>query len=197
LRAAEIVAADAAGIGRAVARLQAGELVAFPTETVYGVAARADDPRALARLRAAKRRPAEQPFVIMVANKEAVATLAHVSPRALALMERHWPGPLTLILPARGEAWGATVGVRVPDHAVALALLRAVGVPLATSSANRAGDPPPTEAAAVAAALGPELALVLDGGRSRLGKASTILDVASDPQRILREGGVSRAELAP
>jgi L-threonylcarbamoyladenylate synthase len=131
----------------------------------------------------------------MVADREAVATLAHVSPRALALMQRHWPGALTLILPARGEAMGATVGVRIPDHRVALALLRAVEVPLATSSANRAGDPPPTEAAAVAAALGSELALVLDGGRCRFGKASTILDVATDPPRILREGSVPRAEL--
>jgi L-threonylcarbamoyladenylate synthase len=131
----------------------------------------------------------------MVADREAVATLAHVSPRALALMQRHWPGPLTLILPARGEARGATVGVRIPDHPVALTLLRAVGVPLATSSANRAGEPPPTEAAAVVAALGSELALVLDGGRCQFGKASTILDVAADPPRILREGGVPRAEL--
>lgn len=192
--AAEIVAADLAGIARAVVQLRAGELVAFPTETVYGVGARADDPQAVARLRAAKRRPSEQPFVIMVADREAVAAVARVSPRALALMERHWPGPLTLILPARGEA-GATVGVRVPDHPVAQALLRAVGVPLATSSANRAGEPPPTDAAAVVAALGPELAVVLDGGRCRLGQASTILDVATDPPRILREGGVPRAEL--
>jgi L-threonylcarbamoyladenylate synthase len=133
----------------------------------------------------------------MVADRETVRTLAHVSPRALSLMRRHWPGPLTLILPARGQATGATVGVRIPDHPVALALLCAVGVPLATSSANRAGDPPPTEAAAVVAALGPELALVLDGGRCHFGKASTILDVATDPPRILREGGVPRAELGP
>lgn len=149
----------------------------------------------MARLRAAKRRSPEQPFVIMAADREAVARLARVSPRARALMQRHWPGPLTLILPARGEAGGATVGVRLPDHPVALALLRAVAVPLATSSANRAGDPPPTDAAAAAAALGPELALVLDGGRCLFGKASTILDVATDPPRILREGSIPRAEL--
>lgn len=178
-----------------MARLRAGKLVAFPTETVYGVAVRADDPQAVARLRAAKRRPTEQPFVIMVADRETVDSLAQVSPRARALMQRHWPGPLTLILPARGDASGATVGVRLPDHPVALALLRAVGVPLATSSANRAGDPPPTDAAAVVAALGTELALVLDGGPCPLGRASTILDVTIDPPRILREGGVPRADL--
>jgi len=169
--------------------------VVFPTDTVYGVAARAGDPEAVERLRAAKRRPAGQPFVVMLAAPAQAERLARVSPRARALMARFWPGPLTLVLPtARGEG---TVGVRIPNHPAALALLREVAEPLLTSSANRTGEPAPADAAAARAALDPDVALVLDGGPCRLGKASTILDLATDPPRVLREGTIPRSELIP
>ncbi len=175
--------------------MRAGELVVFPTETVYGVAARAGDPAAVERLRAAKRRPADQPFVVMVAALAQAERLARVSARARALMNRFWPGPLTLVLPVAGAA--GTVGVRIPDHPAALALLREVAEPLLTSSANRAGEPAPADAAAAWAALHPDVALVLDGGPCRLGKASTILDLTTDAPRVLREGMIPRSELIP
>jgi L-threonylcarbamoyladenylate synthase len=187
--------ADLSHIAQAAERLSAGAVIAFPTDTLYGVGARAADPAAVARLYEVKRRPAGQPMVLLVRDRDQVQQLAVVSPAAADLMARFWPGALTLVLPARVPGEGATVAVRAPDHDVALALLSALGEPIASSSANPAGQPPPVDADQVIAALGDELDLVLDGGPCAIGQPSTILDLSGAAPRILRQGAIPTSEL--
>jgi L-threonylcarbamoyladenylate synthase len=177
-------------IAQAAKRLRAGAVIAFPTDTLYAVAARAADPVAVARLYDVKERPAGQPMVWLVLDREQVERFADVSAAAAELMARYWPGPLTLVLPARVRSDGPTIAVRAPDHDVALALLRALGEPVASSSANPAGRPPPVDADQVIAGLGEQLDIVLDGGPCRIGQPSTILDLSGATPRILREGAI-------
>jgi L-threonylcarbamoyladenylate synthase len=192
----DILTADAAGIARVVALLRAGEVVGFPTDTVYGLAALATHERAVRRVFEVKGRSLSQPLILMVADPEQLEGWADVDERARRYMRRWWPGPLTLVLPAREDvgppltsaARPRTIAARIPDHEVALALLRAVGQPLATTSANRSGEPPaltPLESAWVEG-----LAAVLDGGRAPGAVPSTLLDVSSEEPRILRAGPV-------
>jgi len=187
--------ADPSHIAQAAERLRAGAVIAFPTDTLYAVAARAADPVAVARLYQVKERPRGQPMVWLVLDRAQVERFAVVSAPAAELMARHWPGPLTLVLPARIRSDGPTIAVRAPDHDVALALLRAVGEPIASSSANPAGQPPPVDADQVIAGLGDRLDLVLDGGTCRIGQASTILDLSTATPRILRRGAIPDFEL--
>ncbi len=187
--------ADPAHIARAAERLRAGGVIAFPTDTLYGVGARAADPAAVARLYQVKRRPSEQPMVWLVTDRAQVERFAVVSAAATALMERHWPGPLTLVLPTRIGNDDSTIAVRAPDHEVALELLRALGEPIASSSANPAGQAPPVDADHVIAALGDELDVVLDGGPCVIGQPSTILDLTGPAPRILRLGAIPWEEL--
>jgi L-threonylcarbamoyladenylate synthase len=187
--------ADPSHIAQAAERLHAGAVIAFPTDTLYGVGARAADLAAVARLYEVKRRPAGQPMVLLVRDRDQVQRMAVVSSAAADLMARFWPGPLTLVLPARVPGEGATIAVRAPDHDVALALLSALGEPIASSSANPAGHPPPVDADQVIAALGDELDLVLDGGPCRIGQPSTILDLSGATPRILRQGAIPSSEL--
>jgi L-threonylcarbamoyladenylate synthase len=187
--------ADPSHIAQAAERLRAGAVIAFPTDTLYGVGARAADPAAVARLYEVKRRPAGQPMVLLVHDRDQVQQLAVVSPAAADLMARFWPGALTLVLPARVPGEGATVAVRAPNHDVALALLSALGEPIASSSANPAGQPPPVDAEQVIAALDDELDLVLDGGPCAIGQPSTILDLSGAAPRILRQGAIPTSEL--
>jgi L-threonylcarbamoyladenylate synthase len=189
--------ADPSHIGEAAERLRAGSVIAFPTDTLYGVGARATDPAAVARLYEVKRRPTEQPMVWLVTDRAQVERFAVVSAAAIELMTRFWPGPLTLVVPARIPAGGSTIAVRAPDHEVALALLTALGEPIASSSANPAGQPPPVDADQVIAGLGDELDLVLDGGPCRIGQPSTILDLTGATPRILRQGAIPAAALIP
>ncbi|MDQ6884433.1 MAG: L-threonylcarbamoyladenylate synthase [Candidatus Dormibacteraeota bacterium] len=189
--------ADAARIARAAARLRKGAVIAFPTDTLYAVGARAADPVAVQRLYEVKRRPPAQPLVLLVRGIDDFARVAIVSTEAADLIERFWPGPLTLVLPSRSDEPGATIAARAPDHPVALELLAALDEPIASSSANRAGAPPPSDAAAVLAGLGGELDLVVDGGPCRLAKPSTILDLSSGVARILRAGVIPEAALRP
>jgi L-threonylcarbamoyladenylate synthase len=182
--------ADPSHIAQAAERLRAGAVIAFPTDTLYAVAARAADPVAVARLYDVKERPAGQPMVWLVLDREQVERVAVVFTAAAALMARYWPGPLTLVLPARVRSDGPTIAVRAPDHHVALALLRALGEPVASSSANPAGQPPPVNADQVIAGLGDQLDIVLDGGPCRIGQPSTILDLSGATPRILREGAI-------
>lgn len=193
--------ARAPGILRAADLLRAGGLVAFPTETVYGLGADATNAEAAQGIFAAKERPYSDPLIVHVpdaAALPAVTTDESALPRQAALLaERFWPGPLTLILP-RGAAvppvvaaGGATVGVRVPAHPVARALLRAAGVPVAAPSANRFMHTSPTSAAHVLADLDGRIDAVLDGGPCSVGVESTVLDLTADPPRVLRPGGVS------
>lgn len=193
---------DPAAIAAAAAALRAGGLVAFPTETVYGLGANARDPAAVARIFAAKGRPATNPLIVHVADAAAARELVSVwSPVAEALAARFWPGPLTLVLPKGPSlpdlvtAGGPTVGIRIPAHPAARALLRAAGVPVAAPSANRSTEVSPTTAAHVAASLGEAVDLILDGGPTTVGLESTVLDVSVSPPQILRPGMVTRAML--
>ena len=186
---------DDAGIARAAELLRVGELVAFPTDTVYGIGCRAGDPTALERLFAAKRRPPEKAVPWLIASFEQVGAHGFVADeRASRLAERFWPGALTLVLPSADGT--ETQAFRIPDHSVALALLVAAG-PLAVSSANRSGEPETLDAddVAVAFADSDEPAATLDGGRVPGGVASTVLDLAGPKARLLREGALSRAEI--
>ena len=187
--------ADPAHIARAAERLRAGAVIAFPTDTLYGVGARAADPAAVARLYEVKRRPSEQPMVWLVTDRAQVERFAVVSLAAAGLMERFWPGPLTLVLLTRIPTDGSTIAVRAPDHDVALALLTALGEPIASSSANPAGQPPPVDADQVIAGLGDELDLVLDGGPCRIGQPSTILDLTGATPHVVRQGAIPSSEL--
>jgi L-threonylcarbamoyladenylate synthase len=190
-------------IERAVAVLRAGGLVAFPTETVYGLGADAANPRALKRLYEVKRRPRDHPVIVHVAHARQLDDIAADVPEiARVLAGACWPGPLTLVVRRRpgavaAEATGgrATVGVRVPDHPRALQLLDAFGGPVAAPSANRFGKVSPTTAAHVRADLGADVDIVLDGGPCRVGIESTIVDVSGDAPAVLRIGGVDEARL--
>ena len=208
-------APDADQIGLAVALLQAGELVAFPTETVYGLGADAANPLAVARIFAAKGRPANHPLIVHLPGDAYLERWAREIPDcAWELSEAFWPGPLTLILrrargvPAAVTGGQETVGLRVPAHPLALALLRAwaeagggVGgrSGIAAPSANRFGRISPTEARHVRQELGERVGLVLDGGRCPVGIESTIVDLSrgdDQPPRLLRPGRISAAQIA-
>jgi len=189
------LAADPGGIERAAELLRSGELVAFPTDTVYGIGSRAGDAAALARMFAAKRRDPEKAVAWLIASADAVAAAGFsLDARALELTERFWPGALTLVLPSTDGP--VTQAFRVPAHEVALALLAATG-PLAVSSANRSGEPDTLDAddVAIAFADGEEPSAILDGGRVPGGVASSVLDLSNPKPRLLREGAVSRAEI--
>jgi len=187
--------ADPSHITEAAERLRAGAVIAFPTDTLYAVAARAEDPVAVARLYAIKHRPSGQPMVWLVLDRAQVEPFAVVSVAAAELMARFWPGPLTLVLPARIRSNGSTIAVRAPNHEVALALLRSLAEPIASSSANPAGQPPPVDADQVIAGLGDRLDLLLDGGPCHIGQPSTILDLGGATPRILRQGAIPASEL--
>lgn len=183
-------------LDRAVEILRAGGLVAFPTETVYGLGADASNPAALHRLYALKGRPGSHPVIVHLAGVEQLPLWAsHVPAAAQQLAERFWPGPLTLVLPRRPEVLDQvtggqdTVGLRVPGHPLALALLRRFGGGLAAPSANRFGHISPTRAEHVRAEFGDELP-ILDGGPCQVGLESTIVDCTGEVLRVLRPGAI-------
>lgn len=188
-------------ISRAAELIRAGELVAFPTETVYGLGGNAMDGEAVKKIYAAKGRPSDNPLILHFPSPGAVGQAAYVDDRAKRLMEHFWPGPLTLVLPARDcvskEARGGltTVGCRMPDYPAALAFFAACGVPVAGPSANTSGRPSPTDARTVADDLGEGVAMILDAGECRVGVESTVLDVSGEVPVLLRPGGVSMEEL--
>ncbi|MCU0616351.1 MAG: L-threonylcarbamoyladenylate synthase [Gemmatimonadaceae bacterium] len=198
-----IVAATPTAIHEAAQRLRAGELVAFPTETVYGLGAHALDRDAVARIFAAKGRPAWNPVIVHVADVEAArALVTHWPTAAERLATTSWPGPLTLVLPRAPHVPDAvtggtdTVAVRIPSHPVALALLREADVPIAAPSANRFTQLSPTRAEHVAAALGDRVELILDGGPCEVGIESTVVDCTGATPLILRTGLLDAATLA-
>lgn len=196
---------DPAAIAEAAERIRAGEPVAFPTETVYGLGADALDPVAVARVFEIKARPRFDPLIVHLADPAELARHVLASdaadPRVERLVERYWPGPLTLVLRKRDTIPGIvtagldTVAVRMPDHPVALALLRAAGVPVAAPSANPFGRLSPTRAEHVARQLAGRVGLVLDGGPCRIGVESTVLQLAAGRARLLRPGGLSLEEI--
>ena len=193
---------DADGIVRAAEILRGGGTVAFPTETVYGLGACALDAAAVETIFVAKERPHWDPLIVHVADVSMARTVAEFSPLAERLAERFWPGPLTLLLPRKNNVPDAVtagrplVGVRVPRHPVALALLRAAGVPVAAPSANRFGHTSPTTAAHVLEDLDGRIDVVLDGGACDVGVESTVVDVSQSPMVIYRPGAVTAAMLA-
>jgi tRNA threonylcarbamoyl adenosine modification protein (Sua5/YciO/YrdC/YwlC family) len=188
----ERLAPDAAGLARAAALLRAGQVVAFPTDTVYGLAALWRDAGARARVYEIKRRPHSLPLIPMVADPARLDHLVQVGCRARSFMDRWWPGPLTLVLPTPSGT-PPTMGVRVPDHPVALALLREVGEAVATTSANLSGSRDAMTADEAAELAG--LAAVLDGGRAPGGRPSTVLSLAAPDAEVLRDGPIATGEL--
>jgi L-threonylcarbamoyladenylate synthase len=182
--------------------LREGRLVAFPTETVYGLGANALDPAAVERIYRAKGRPSYNPLIVHVAEPaQAASVVSQWTARAQALADRFWPGPLTLVLPKQPHVPDAvtaglpTVALRVPSHPVASALLRAAAIPVAAPSANRSTQISPTTAAHVAKSLGDAVDLILDGGPTSVGIESTVLDLSTPTPTLLRPGSISIPEL--
>ena len=190
-------------IMEAAALLAAGGTVAFPTETVYGLGADARDTQAVERIFAAKGRPSDNPLIVHIADMAMLDELVEpFGATALRLMERFWPGPLTIVLPARPGAVSPrvtagldTVGVRMPAHATALALIRAAACPVAAPSANRSGRPSPTRAEHVAEDLDGRIGGIVDGGPTGVGVESTVVELHGERIHVLRPGGVTIAML--
>src|SRR3979490_342999 len=193
---------NAAEIESAARLLRAGRLVAFPTETVYGLGANALDPEAVARIYAVKGRPPTSPLIVHVSSIDMAQSLVTRWPTiADQLAHRFWPGPLTLVLekqptiPPIVTAGLSTVGLRMPSHPVALALIKAAGVPVAAPSANRFTQLSPTTTEHVRRSLGSDVDLILDGGPCQVGIESTVLSLAGPQAVLLRPGAISRAQL--
>ncbi|MFT4792034.1 MAG: L-threonylcarbamoyladenylate synthase [Paracoccaceae bacterium] len=200
---AELLRPDAGGLARAAQLLRGGALVAFPTETVYGLGGLATDQRAAQAIYGAKGRPSFNPLIVHIADPADAARWAVLSPVAAALAQAFWPGPLTLVLPLRPgtgiaravTAGGASIALRCPAHPLARALLAAVGAPVAAPSANPSGGVSPTTAGHVAAGLGHRIDAILDGGPCAVGVESTIVAVDDRGVRLLRPGGVTAEAL--
>lgn len=201
-----IVDGGSAGIAAAAGALNAGEIIAFPTETVYGIGGDAHNDRAVGKIYAAKQRPTFNPLIVHVNDIEAARKLAHFTTLAEMLAMRFWPGALTMVLKRRDtsglslllSAGLDTVALRVPSHPIALDLLVRAGCPIAAPSANRSGHVSPTSAAHVADGFeddGP--AIIVDGGRCLVGLESTVIDLSTETPTILRPGGVIREDLEP
>jgi L-threonylcarbamoyladenylate synthase len=191
-----------AAVAEAAGLLRAGELVALPTETVYGLAANALDARAVARIFTVKGRPAHNPLIVHVAAESMARDCASRWPEpATRLAAAFWPGPLTLVLPKAPHipdlvtAGGGTVGVRWPSHPFIQAVIRACGFPLAAPSANLANELSPTTAGHVSKSLGHKIPLIIDGGPSHVGIESTVLDLTTVPARVLRPGMIHAESL--
>jgi L-threonylcarbamoyladenylate synthase len=200
----EILPIDDAAMARAAALIRAGELVAVPSETVYGLAADASSGEAVARIYAAKGRPSFNPLIVHVLDMAQARTLAIVSDIAAKLAARFWPGPLTMVLPAREDGPASalvraglpTIAIRMPAHPAIRALIETSGRPLAAPSANASGKISATRAEHVAATLAGRIPLVLDGGATRHGLVSTIVAVEADRLRLLRPGPIDAEMLA-
>lgn len=194
-------ASSGTAITEAATLLRDGQVVALPTETVYGLAGRADSKEAVERIFAAKNRPADNPLIVHLAEPNQIDAVAEVSPsvRPLVekLVERFWPGPLTLVLPAKQPYVDtvcrglSSIAVRIPDHPVFRGVIKAAGVPLAAPSANLSGKPSPTRAVHVHQDMQGRIPLILDGGPCALGIESTVLDLSEDVPAVLRPGLVT------
>lgn len=193
---------DNGALRQAGALLRAGEVVGMPTETVYGLAANALDGAAVAKIFLAKGRPQDNPLIVHIADKEQLSTLARMVPEsARKLADAFWPGPLTIILPKAAcipdevSAGLDTVGIRLPSHPVARALIREAGVPLAAPSANLSGRPSTTTSGHVMDDLGGRIPAIVEGGPCAVGVESTVVSLAGNVPRLLRPGGVSLEQL--
>lgn len=197
----QVLKADEAALDAAAQLLAEGQLVAFPTETVYGLGANALDKAAVLSIFAAKGRPADNPLIVHIWSREQLHDICEVSPLAEKLMDAFWPGPLTLLMPRKTTippevtAGLPTVAVRMPSHPVAAAMLKACNLPIAAPSANRSGKPSPTTAQHVLTDMDGRIPLILDGGSCDVGLESTVLDIGHGIPCILRPGGVTQAML--
>lgn len=188
---------------KAAALLSAGETVAFPTDTVYGLGANAQSDTAVEKIYEAKGRPSDKPLILLIHSPAQLLEFADfVSDAAARLMDAFWPGSLTLIFPLRKGAVSnkvtrgqSTIGVRIPNHPVALELIRMADVPVAAPSANLSGNPSPSTAEQVAADLDGRIAAIVAGGTCSVGQASTIVDVSGDTPMILRKGAISKEQI--
>jgi len=193
---------EPADIAQAVDVLRQGGIVAFPTDTVYGVGADVRQPEAIAALYEVKERPLSKAIPVLLARAEDLCSVAREVPKsAWRLAEQFWPGALTLVvrrspsLPSILTAGGSTVAVRVPDHPVVRALIEGLGAPLAATSANISGQPSSVTADDVLAQLGGRIALILDGGPCPGGRSSTVVDLTTTPPRVLRPGPISAEQI--
>lgn len=193
--------ADAEALRLASDLLREGSLVAFPTETVYGLGADALDRNAVLSIFAAKGRPADNPLIVHIHDRAQLEDLCTVPPLARPLIDAFWPGPLTMLFPRKPvippevTAGLPTVAIRMPSHPVALAMLKACGLPVAAPSANSSGRPSPTTAAHVLEDMDGKIPLILDGGACDVGLESTVLDLCHDQPTILRPGGITKEML--
>ena len=193
--------ANNASVQEAAGILKAGGLVAFPTETVYGLGANAFDADAVLSIFTAKGRPADNPLIVHIHDRVQLDEIGDIPPRAPALMDAFWPGPLTILFPRKASipdvvtAGLSTVAVRMPSHPVALSLLRKSGIPVAAPSANRSGRPSPTTAMHVMEDMKGIIPMILDGGPCEIGVESTVLDLTHGSPVILRPGGVTKSML--
>lgn len=200
MKTALLSAGDPQALARALEVLQCDGLVAFPTDTVYGLGALAYHAAAVERIYAAKGRSLEKAIPVLIADPDDLEKVSLAVPPAAAMLAGHfWPGPLTLVVPKHPDLPNAvsdasTVAVRIPDHPLARALLRVAG-PLAVTSANLSGQPSPSTAQEVFSQLGGRVALIIDGGTTPGGIPSTVVDCVAVEPRILREGPVSRREI--
>jgi L-threonylcarbamoyladenylate synthase len=199
---ARIVPATPEAVREAAGIIREGGLVAFPTETVYGLGANALDAAAVRNIFRAKGRPQDNPLILHVAKISDADKYAEVGLAARRLMRAFWPGPLSVVMfsnsavPMETRANLETVAIRMPLHPIALALIEESGFPIAAPSANRSGRPSPTSAAAVADDLGDSVDMILDGGHTAIGVESTVVDATADPAVILRHGGVTKEMLS-
>jgi len=195
-----VVKPTSENIERAAELLKRGELVAFPTETVYGLGAVAFNERAVAKIFELKRRPSFDPLIVHIADISMLEEVCYLNEKAEKLIEKFWPGPLTLVLPKKHRVPGivtsglSTVAVRMPAHRVALELIKCCGLPVAAPSANPFGSLSPTKAEHVFSYFGEEL-FIIDGGECRVGVESTIVDLTQEEPVVLRPGGISLEEL--
>ena len=197
----QLLPATEASLALAARLLADGELVAFPTETVYGLGAHALDAEAVRGIFAAKGRPADNPLIVHIHDRRQLDDICEVNDLALRLMDAFWPGPLTIILPRKAavpdvvSAKLDTVAVRMPSHPVAMAMLKACNLPIAAPSANRSGKPSPTSAQHVFDDMDGRIPLIIDGGESDVGLESTVISLVGEKPCILRPGGVTKAML--
>lgn len=194
----QVLPANESTLALAAELLAQGQLVAFPTETVYGLGANALNKDAVLSIFAAKGRPADNPLIVHIWHRSQLSEICDVPPDAEKLMDAFWPGPLTILMPRRDSmplevtAGLPTVAVRMPSHPVALAMLKACNLPIAAPSANRSGKPSPTSAQYVAQDMDGRIPLILDGGMSDVGLESTVLDICHGKPCILRPGGITQ-----
>lgn len=180
-------------IARAAALIKKGGLVAFPTETVYGIAANFLDEAAVKRLYEIKGRPAGKPFTVHISDLKMIKAMGcEITARAKRLIDKFWPGPLTIILKCAGNG---SMGFRMPSNAIALALIRSSNCPIAAPSANINGKIPPVSAEGIERILGEKLDMILDGGRTDVGIESTVLDLSAAHPKILREGAITAEKI--